>query len=50
MTTEDDVSVTDLRQRIATEALARLRAALEIDEIPTEILLRLGTAPAHRIS
>jgi hypothetical protein len=50
VTTEDDVSLTDIRQRIATEALTRLRAALEIDELPTEILLRLGTAPANRIS
>ncbi|WP_181784611.1 alkaline shock response membrane anchor protein AmaP [Pseudonocardia pini] len=51
VTTEDDAAVTDLRSRIATDALPRLRAALEIEDLPTEILLRLGTGgPAHRLS
>lgn len=49
LTTESDTQVSDLRTRIHTEALPRLRAALELDELPAEILLRLGTAaPAHR--
>ncbi len=46
VTTTDDASATDLRHRIDTEALTRLRAALELDTLPTEILLRLGTRPS----
>ncbi len=43
LTTTEDASVTELRHRIDTEALTRLRQALELDNLPTEILLRLGT-------
>lgn len=49
LTTESDTDISALRTRIHTEALPRLRAALELDDLPAEILLRLGTAPpAHR--
>jgi hypothetical protein len=49
LTTTGDGHVADLRTRIDTEALPRLRAALELDDLPAEVLVRLGTAPAaHR--
>lgn len=49
ITTGSDTGITALRTRIHTEALPRLRAALELDDLPAEILIRLGTAPpAHR--
>jgi len=48
LTTEEDAPITELRRRIADDALPRLRTALELDELPTEILFRLGaTAPAR---
>jgi hypothetical protein len=48
VTTEEDAPLTELRQRIATEALPRLRGALEIEELPTEILVRLGETTGRR--
>lgn len=49
LTLEDQTPVTELRARIANHALPRLRAALELDDLPTESLVRLGTAtPSSR--
>jgi hypothetical protein len=38
--------VNELRDRIDTDALPRLRQALELDALPTEILVRLGAKRA----
>jgi hypothetical protein len=38
-----DASVADLRRRITDEALPRLREALELDDIPAQLVLRLDT-------
>jgi len=48
VTTEVDTPVTELRERIAGEALPRLRAALDIQDLPTEILVRLGETTGRR--
>jgi hypothetical protein len=42
--TTDDADVRDLRHRIDTHALPRLRQALELDSLPAELLLRVGVA------
>jgi hypothetical protein len=47
--TETGTDIGPLRERIATHALPRLRAALEMEHLPAELLLRLDTtAPASR--
>jgi hypothetical protein len=47
--TETGTDIAPLRERITTHALPRLRAALELQHLPTDLLLRLDTtAPAHR--
>jgi hypothetical protein len=43
---EEHASVNELRDRIDTDALPRLRQALELDALPTEILVRLGAKRA----
>jgi hypothetical protein len=48
VTTEVDTPVTELRERIAGEAPPRLRAALDIQDLPTEILVRLGETTGRR--
>lgn len=46
--TETATAINPLRQRITDHALPRLRQALELDQLPTELLLRLDTAQAGR--
>lgn len=47
---DGSASVRALRDRIDTVALPRLRGALELDVLPTEVLVRLGsTHPAGRV-
>lgn len=52
VTTEENTPVGALRDRISTHALPRLRAALDLDELPTSLLLRVdaarSTAPRAR--
>ena len=49
VSTEAGTDIGPLRERITTHALPRLRAALELEELPTDLLLRLDTAaPAGR--
>jgi hypothetical protein len=43
---EEHAPVNELRDRIDTDALPRLRQALELDALPTEILVRLGAKRA----
>jgi len=43
---ENRAPVNELRERIDTHALPRLCQALELDTLPTEILVRLGAKPA----
>jgi hypothetical protein len=48
-TPEAGTDIAPLRERINTHALPRLRAALELQHLPTDLLLRLDTtAPARR--
>lgn len=42
VTAAPDIDVTALRDRIRTHAVPRLRQALEIDELPVEMELRLA--------
>lgn len=44
----DHAPVTEIRDRIDREALPRLRQALELESLPTEILLRLSTRAPSR--
>lgn len=47
--TETGTAIGPLRERITTHALPRLQAALELQHLPTDLLLRLDTtAPASR--
>jgi hypothetical protein len=46
LSVEQYASVNELRDRVDTDALPRLRQALELDELPTEILVRLGAKRA----
>lgn len=49
VSTEAGTDIGPLRERITAHALPRLRAALELEELPTDLLLRLDTAaPAGR--
>jgi hypothetical protein len=43
---EDQAPVNELRERIETRALPRLRQALELESLPTEMLVRLAATPA----
>lgn len=45
VTTEDQAPVSELRERIDTHALPRLRHALECAVLPTEVLIRAGATP-----
>lgn len=45
VTIEDHTPVSELRKRIDTHALPRLRHALERASLPTEILIRAGATP-----
>ncbi|MBJ7607871.1 MAG: alkaline shock response membrane anchor protein AmaP [Candidatus Dormibacteraeota bacterium] len=45
--TETGAAIAPLRERITTEALPRLRQALELDTLPTDLLLRLDTSDAR---
>lgn len=50
LTTTDQAPVDELRERIDTIALPRLREALELDSVAAEVLIRLGTRqPANRL-
>lgn len=44
VTTEENIPVTALRDRIAGHALPRLCRALDVDTVPAELLLRIDTA------
>lgn len=49
LTVEDQEPVSEVRARIASQALPRLRAALELESLPTESLVRLSSAqPSSR--
>jgi hypothetical protein len=47
--TEDRADISGLRERIDTEALPRLRHALDIDTLPSDLLLRLDQARHRRV-
>jgi hypothetical protein len=47
--TEDRADISGLRERIDTEALPRLRHALDINALPADLLLRLDQAPHRRV-
>ncbi len=47
--TEDGADITELRERIDTEALPRLRQALDLDALPADVLLRLDQARTGRV-
>lgn len=47
--TEDGADITELRERIDTEALPRLRQALDLDALPGDVLLRLDQARTGRV-
>lgn len=48
--TETGAPVDAVRERIATHALPRLRQALDLDDLPTDLLLRVDAAdPVRRI-
>jgi hypothetical protein len=47
--TEDRADISGLRKRIDTEALPRLRHALDIDTLPADLLLRLDQAHHRRV-
>lgn len=50
VTTEVGAPVDAVRDRIATHALPRLRQALEVDVLPTDLLLRVDAAePGRRV-
>lgn len=44
VTTEENAPVGALRDRITSHALPRLRAALDLDDVPTSLLLRVDAA------
>ena len=46
--TETGTTINPLRQRITEHALPRLRHALELEQLPTELLLRLDTVQSGR--
>jgi hypothetical protein len=46
---EDRADISELRDRIDSQALPRLRDALDIDILPAALLLRLGQARRHRV-
>jgi len=48
--TEDAADVTALRHRIDTEAVPRLCRALDLDHLPTEVLIRLDDARSARLA
>ena len=47
--TQDQADIGGLRDRIDTQALPRLRHALDIDTLPADLLLRLDQAPRRRV-
>jgi hypothetical protein len=47
--TEDQADIGEIRDRIDTQALPRLRHALDINTLPADLLLRLGQASRRRI-
>jgi hypothetical protein len=50
VTAEDHADLAVLRTRIETEALAHLRAALELDTIPTVLRIRFSPAQHRRLA
>lgn len=48
LTTTDQAPIGELRDRLDTVALPRLRQALELTSLPAEVLIRLGTQPTGR--
>lgn len=47
--TEDAADITDVRRRIDTDAVPRLRQALDLPALPAEILFRLDDARSARL-
>lgn len=45
VSTEDRADISELRQRIDEEALPRMRQALELEHLDTDLLLRLDDSP-----
>ena len=48
--TEDDADVAELRRRIDSDAMPRLRRALDLTTLPTDVLVRLDDARSARLS
>ncbi len=48
--TEDAADITELRRRIDTDAVPRLRQALDLDVLPTQLLIRLDDARSARLN
>ncbi|MEV0056148.1 alkaline shock response membrane anchor protein AmaP, partial [Saccharopolyspora shandongensis] len=46
--TEDRADIREVRHRIDTEAIPRMRQALELEHLDSDLLLRLGTAHSAR--
>lgn len=48
--TEDAADITDLRRRVDTQAIPRLRRALDLPTLPADLLIRLDDARSARLS
>lgn len=48
--TDDDADITELRRRIDTDAIARLREALDLATLPADVLIRLDDARSARLT
>lgn len=48
--TEDAADITEVRRRIDTEAVVRLRQALDLPTLPAEVLFRLDDARSARLA
>ncbi len=48
--TDDNADINELRARINTEALARLRQALDLTSLPADVLIRLDDARSARLT
>ena len=49
VTTHADTRIGALREQISTHALPRLQQALELDDLPAELVLAIGREPARTI-
>jgi len=48
--TEDAADITALRRRIDTQAIPRLRQALDLPTLPADLLIRLDDARSARLN